>query len=85
MFLHIFEFRVQNKNEILERKKNCLESFNPRFFKKKCMRGASENTRKNKAKSNKNMKLSPIFGGFRGLKDSSYQIYEATFQQAIFP
>ena len=31
------------------------------------------------------MKLSTIFGGFRGLNDSSYQIFEDTFQQLIFP
>ena len=31
------------------------------------------------------MKLITIFGGFRGLNSSSYQISEATFEEAIFP
>ena len=41
-------------------------------------------TPKNKQKSTKNIKLSTICGEFGGLKISSYQISEATFQQAIF-
>ena len=35
--------------------------------------------------SNKNMKVSKIFGGFRGLNHSSYHSSEDTFHQAIFP
>ena len=34
-----------------------------------------------KAKSTQNIKLSIIFGGFRGLNNSSYQHSEATFRQ----
>ena len=36
-------------------------------------------------KSTKNMKLSTIFGNFRGLNDASYHIFEDTFQLSIFP
>ena len=31
------------------------------------------------------MNLSAIFGGFWGLNDSSYLIFEDTFQSSIFP
>ena len=31
------------------------------------------------------MNLSTIFGGFWGLNDLSYLIFEDTFQQSIFP
>ena len=34
-------------------------------------------------KKYKNMKFTTIFSGFRGLNYSSYQISEATYQQAI--
>ena len=36
-------------------------------------------------KGPKNMKLSAFFSGFIGLNDSSYQFFEATFQQSVFP
>ena len=54
------------------------------ILKKKGLKGASENAKKNIAKKQQNMTLSAFFGGFRGLNDSSYQISEATFRQVIF-
>ena len=54
-------------------------------FVKNDLKGASKNAQNMYQNSTKNMKLSAIFGRFRGLNDLSYKISEATFQPAIFP
>ena len=78
-FLHIFDLRIQNTNEVLD--KTVLKIWSQILEKM-----ASEKAlKKIDKKSTKIMKLSTIFGGFRGQNNSSYQISEANFQQANFP
>ena len=50
-----------------------------KFF-EKGLKWASENAQNNIATKYQNMNMSAIFGGFRGLNNSTYQISEATFQ-----
>ena len=80
MFLHIFELRVLNKNNILDKTVFIMW---PQILKKIAEKPPLKPLKEIK-KSTKTMILSTIFGRFRGLNDSSYQISEATFQQVIF-
>ena len=81
MFLHIFELSVKNKRIFWTKLLKNMVSDSSKIG----LEGASENAQKIKQKSTKNMKLFTIFGGLRGLNNSSYQISDAIFQQTIFP
>ena len=72
MFLDML---YKTKKNSLE--KNCLNNIISDCWKNSYI--ASDNSKKILQKSTKNMKLSIIFGGFRGQGDFSYQISEAAF------
>ena len=76
MFLDILELGVQNSNDILDKTVFILQSQILKIWLKSGLRNGSKNI----AKKYQNMKLSTIFGGFRGLNDSSHLISEATFR-----
>ena len=78
MFTHVFEFTVQDKNKNLEK-----TFFNwPLRFVKNCLNWSLKKVSKKVPKS---LNCPRSLADFRGLNNSSYQISEATFQQAFFP
>ena len=82
MFLHYLKLRVQNIKKMLDKTVYVMWS---QILEKTAEKGPLKMLKRIQKKSTKNMKLSTFFCGFRGLNNSSYQISEATFQQAIFP
>ena len=64
---------------------NLLERLSKKTW-KTAFKMALENPQNYIAKKyQKNMKLSSIFSDFRGLNYLSYNLFEATFQQSVFP
>ena len=73
----ILEPKVGNKNLSLYKTVSLIGS---RILQKIALKWPHKIIKKIIIKSNKNMKLSTIFGGFWGLNDSFYLIFEDTFQ-----
>ena len=77
MFQEIFELKVENKNLSLDKTVQIICS---QILQKMALTWPHKIIKKIIIKSTKNMNLSTIFGGFWGLNDSSYLIFEDTFQ-----
>ena len=77
MFQDILEPKAENKNFSLKKTVSMIWS---QILEKMALRWPRKIIKTIFLKSTKNMKLFTIFGGFRGLNDSSYHIFEDTFQ-----